>query len=319
MRHIFPATLLLASICLPAFADPQSPQNAPQPQAEHPPATVRVAGPGTVTASFLGVVTRAIDPANAEPLGLPPGTGLEVMQVSPGSPAAAAGLVAGDILARLDDQLLVNEDQLRALIRLHDAGTDVPLTIVRDGQRQVLQATLAQADVVPLGPGGRPAAGGQLMIERPGEWLLMGPEEMELPEDAPAELRMMLEEMAEAMRQAELPPVGEGLRIEIGPGAGGVAVRSQRTVDDGKHRITILQDGETTQLSVHDADGELIYEGPAPEEAADWEILPPDVQVKVRGLLDAPQPIIRLEGEGFLPVPEEDPQPVPEPTREDVF
>ena len=54
----------------------------------------------------------------SEQLNLPHGIHLNVDQVSPDSPAERAGLRLYDILLELDDQILVNSDQLKALVRL---------------------------------------------------------------------------------------------------------------------------------------------------------------------------------------------------------
>jgi hypothetical protein len=69
--------------------------------------------------------------------------GLLVRQVVAGSPAAAAGVRENDVLLRLDDQLLYNGAQLRALVRDRKSGEKVRLTLLRKGREQSVEATLA--------------------------------------------------------------------------------------------------------------------------------------------------------------------------------
>jgi len=57
----------------------------------------------------------------------------EVEKIEPGTPAEAAGLKQHDILERLDDQLMINPQQLAALLLSKHPGDEVSLAIVRQG------------------------------------------------------------------------------------------------------------------------------------------------------------------------------------------
>jgi membrane-associated protease RseP (regulator of RpoE activity) len=105
-------------------------------------------------AAFLGLATDPIPLERASDLNLPPGTGLSVVQLFPDGPAAKAGLQAGDVLAKMDDQLLVNPAQLRVLVRLHKAGEAAVFQIVRRGKPQEIKAALGVRKMLPLPPGG---------------------------------------------------------------------------------------------------------------------------------------------------------------------
>ena len=100
---------------------------------------------------FLGVTTAPLDDAAREMAELPEGVGLVVRRVVEDSPAAAAGVAAGDVLHKLGDQLLVNADQLRTLVRTNAAGDDVELRVLRGGEPMTLTATLEERDV-PVSP-----------------------------------------------------------------------------------------------------------------------------------------------------------------------
>lgn len=94
--------------------------------------------------TFLGVTTSSPPPAVAGQLKLATGAGLMVDSVEPGSPAQAAGLEPFDVLTMLGDQRLFNADQLTVLVRNHQPGDQVQLTLFRAGRETTFQATLAQ-------------------------------------------------------------------------------------------------------------------------------------------------------------------------------
>jgi hypothetical protein len=84
----------------------------------------------------------------SEQLNLPRGIHLSVDQVSPDSPAEQAGLKLYDILLQLDDQILVNSDQLKALVRMKSPDDLVQLKILRKGTPMSLEVKLAESEVV---------------------------------------------------------------------------------------------------------------------------------------------------------------------------
>lgn len=90
---------------------------------------------GTTPAStgFLGVSTTD---------GITGDLGAQVEQVSPNTPAASAGVQAGDLITALDDQSVTGSAQLGRLIRAKGVGAKVTLTIVRDGKTITLPVTL---------------------------------------------------------------------------------------------------------------------------------------------------------------------------------
>jgi|GEM_PF-2419777 len=109
----------------------------------------------------VGAVHRPEAPA---PTGLPAGTGLTVTGVTAGSPAEMAGLQGGDVLARLNDQILINPAQFTTLVRTMKVGDVVNLSYVRNGEKMEVVATLGSRVEEPaagdiFGGGGEPAAG----------------------------------------------------------------------------------------------------------------------------------------------------------------
>lgn len=70
--------------------------------------------------------------------------GLLVTDVDEGTPAKAAGLRAGDVITKVNDQQVRNADELRR--RLADATDEVRITIVRDKKEQTVTAKLDQVE-----------------------------------------------------------------------------------------------------------------------------------------------------------------------------
>jgi putative serine protease PepD len=68
--------------------------------------------------------------------------GAKVGTVTPGSPAATAGLRAGDVVTAVDGTTIANADQLTNLISQHQPGDKIHLTIERNGSSVTLDATL---------------------------------------------------------------------------------------------------------------------------------------------------------------------------------
>jgi len=68
--------------------------------------------------------------------------GVKVSRVEPGTAAAAAGIVAGDVIASMDGHTLPDFDRLTARIAQHEPGEAVEVEIVRDDERKKLSVTL---------------------------------------------------------------------------------------------------------------------------------------------------------------------------------
>ena len=98
------------------------------------------------TITFLGIETAPVDRTLAAQLGLPRETGLVVLRVADGSPAAAV-LQENDVLVKFEEQILIDPRQLSVLIRAKKDGDEVALTVYRGAKQVVLKAKLAQREV----------------------------------------------------------------------------------------------------------------------------------------------------------------------------
>jgi hypothetical protein len=96
---------------------------------------------------FLGLMTVQANPQQRKQASVPEGFGLNVLYVVRESPAQAAGVRPTDMLYKFQDQLLVNEPQLRVLVRGSKPGQTVELTLVRGGKPLVVKVQLVEKDV----------------------------------------------------------------------------------------------------------------------------------------------------------------------------
>ncbi len=106
--------------------------------------------------TFLGVSTSTLTVGMSEQLNLPRGVHLSIDQVSPQSPAEQAGLKLYDVLLRMEDQILVNSAQLKALIRMKNPGDQVNFEILRKGKPMTLEVKLTESEVALIETMGRP-------------------------------------------------------------------------------------------------------------------------------------------------------------------
>jgi hypothetical protein len=81
----------------------------------------------------IGVVVRGPTMEEARLAGLPDASAVWVVSVAEGSPAAAAGLRAGDLLRRANDVPLDSAARLQALLQEFPADTALVLQVLRDG------------------------------------------------------------------------------------------------------------------------------------------------------------------------------------------
>jgi putative serine protease PepD len=99
---------------------------------------------GHATHPFLGINGSDLTPQTAQRFDLPVRAGALVLEVSPGGPAAKAGLKARDIIVKLGDTTVASMGDLIGAIRRHRIGETVSVTYIRDGHRETVRATLQQ-------------------------------------------------------------------------------------------------------------------------------------------------------------------------------
>ncbi len=97
---------------------------------------------GRVTRGWLGVVIQEITPEIAETIGVK--EGILVSQIAPNSPAEKAGLRAGDIIIAIDDEKVREVRDLQFRIMKTPPGTEVKLSIIREGKTQVIKVKVGE-------------------------------------------------------------------------------------------------------------------------------------------------------------------------------
>jgi serine protease Do len=91
----------------------------------------------TAPRALLGVFVEATAP-DAQP------AGVRILQVTPGSPAAEAGLQRGDVIAKIDDKNIRTIEDFFGVLGSRKPGDKLKVQVVRDGKEQALTATLGE-------------------------------------------------------------------------------------------------------------------------------------------------------------------------------
>jgi 2-alkenal reductase len=99
---------------------------------------------GQIVRGFIGISYQPLTPRQAIALGLSAPAGITVSQVVAGSPAQTAGIKVGDIITKLNDQQIDQGHPLNSLMLKTRPGDKVRLTLIRDGQTQVVEVTLGR-------------------------------------------------------------------------------------------------------------------------------------------------------------------------------
>lgn len=109
--------------------------------------------------TWLGLKVEKLDESVAAQVAeLPPGFGFLVKSLEKDGPAHKAGLKELDILWKFRDQMLVNESQLVALLRLAKPGEEISLSVFRAGKPLEIKVALGESPAVEQPVPGQTAA-----------------------------------------------------------------------------------------------------------------------------------------------------------------
>lgn len=89
---------------------------------------------GEVSRGLLGLYIEDLSPDLAESFGIDTTKGAVVNQVQSDSPAEEAGVKHGDVITYVNDERIESASQLRLTISQKSPGTEVTLTIIREGE-----------------------------------------------------------------------------------------------------------------------------------------------------------------------------------------
>lgn len=90
---------------------------------------------GRVSRGWLGVVIQPVSRDLAESFGLDGPQGALIADLDPEGPAASSGLEAGDVILEVDGEEVDRSSTLPRLIGRVSPGSEVELTLMRDGER----------------------------------------------------------------------------------------------------------------------------------------------------------------------------------------
>jgi serine protease Do len=99
---------------------------------------------GRVARGYLGIDMQDIDDNLAKGFGAPTADGALVTVVGPDSPAAKAGVVAGDVIVAINDKPVTGADNLRLVISQLHPGSQAKLKIFRNGVSKIMAVTIAE-------------------------------------------------------------------------------------------------------------------------------------------------------------------------------
>jgi len=124
---------------------------------------------GRVSRGRLGVNIQEISPELAQSMNLKDSRGVLVSGVEPGMPAEKAGIREGDVITAVNGARVDDSNSLRNRIAAMSPGTDVALTVLRDGHEEQLHAKLIELKddneaTASEGGGEKESGGGQLGI-----------------------------------------------------------------------------------------------------------------------------------------------------------
>jgi S1-C subfamily serine protease len=97
---------------------------------------------GRVRHPLLGVSGGPVGAHAAERLGVRDGAWIR--EVSPGTPASAAGLTPDDVIVAVGDQPIASMEELSIAVRDREVGERVVISYVRDGRRRTVEVVLGE-------------------------------------------------------------------------------------------------------------------------------------------------------------------------------
>src|SRR5712675_2143737 len=97
---------------------------------------------GTVTRGWMGVQIQPVTSDIAESLGMKASEGALVAEPQAGSPAAKAGILAGDVITAVNGRTVKDARDLAKQIGSMAPGASVKLTVLQKGQEKIITLTL---------------------------------------------------------------------------------------------------------------------------------------------------------------------------------
>jgi serine protease Do len=118
---------------------------------------------GKVTRGYIGAWLDNVTPDLAKAWNLPSNNGVAITKVDPDTPAAKAGLKAGDVVTEVNGEAVVDTAALRLRIASMAPGATAKMHVIRNGAPTDINVTLGErpAELDARGPRGQRAPGNQ--------------------------------------------------------------------------------------------------------------------------------------------------------------
>ncbi|MCP4694914.1 MAG: Do family serine endopeptidase [Desulfobacterales bacterium] len=101
-------------------------------------------GSGEVKRGWLGVGIQNLTPELAEYYGVEGGKGVLITKVFEGDPAGKAGIKPEDVIVAVGEKKVSSARELSMTIARSDVGERVPITLIREGEKITVHATLGK-------------------------------------------------------------------------------------------------------------------------------------------------------------------------------
>lgn len=146
---------------------------------------------GEVRRGRLGVMVQDLTPELAKAFDIKESQGAVIAKIVVDSPAAKAGLKAGDVVTRINGKQIITSSELRNIVGLLQIGETVALDVLRDGKARTVKIVLAEplqekADGKTLNPRLQGAVFGSIDENTPGYGQIEGVLVTEVKSGTPA-------------------------------------------------------------------------------------------------------------------------------------
>jgi len=98
---------------------------------------------GSAKHAYVGIQPATLTPQIAQQFGVHRTSGVVVLQIGQGSPAAAAGLQPGDVITAFNGKATGSAEDFVAALRGVKPGDSIDLTVLRGGATQQIKVTVA--------------------------------------------------------------------------------------------------------------------------------------------------------------------------------